>query len=315
MDMPSVGLDQPASAIGQAMSQELAAEYAQLRSRLASQQVLGSLMPFTGSGYGSVFPPVTGFPYNVPPDVLQALVRSRQQNNLLSLASTLNPLAALTGGYQSAPLAANLFGQGSFHLTGLSGISTNDLLVALSRNPRLGQLQVGASSTASTSLSLPTVLARPEDNLKLSAHQVLLRQQIEVFQATEDDLSTHTRGRNKPITMGQVGIRCRHCARLPVGQRQKGSTYFPASLLGLYQAAQNMSTTHMQCGLCSEMPASIKQQFVQLLASKGASSGAGRPYWAKSAAKLGLVDTEEGIRFFRDIPPGVRLVGPSENNN
>lgn len=151
-------------------------------------------------------------------------------------------------------------------------------------------------------VSLPVILARPEDVLKLSSHQVLLRHQIEAFKASEEDVSTHTRGRNKAIMMGQVGIRCCHCAHLPVSHRQKGSTYFPASLLGLYQAAQNMSTTHMQCGLCSEMPDLIKHQFAQLLSTKVASSGAGRPFWAESAKKLGLVDTEDGIRFFRDLP-------------
>ena len=151
-------------------------------------------------------------------------------------------------------------------------------------------------------MTLPFVLAQPEDSLKLSSHQVLLRHQIEAFKATEDDISTHIRGRNKPITLGQVGIRCRHCSHLPVARRQKGSTYFPASLLGLYQAAQNMSTTHMQCGLCTSMPEEIKQLFVHLLASKVASSGAGRPYWAQSSKKIGLFDTENGgIRFIRDL--------------
>lgn len=152
-------------------------------------------------------------------------------------------------------------------------------------------------------IALPVLLARPEDSEKLSSHQVLLRHQIEAFQATDEDVSTHTRGRNKPIQIGQVGIRCRHCSHLPVSHRQKGSTYFPASLLGLYQAAQNMSTSHIQVGLCSEMPDMIKHQFAHLLSTKVASSGAGRPFWANSAKKLGLVDTEEGIRFCRDDPP------------
>jgi hypothetical protein len=155
---------------------------------------------------------------------------------------------------------------------------------------------------------LPCILAQPEDNLKLSEHQVQLRHQIEAFQATDDDISTHTRGRNKPIVLGQVGIRCRHCSHMPVCRRKKGSTYFPATLLGLYQAAQNMSTTHMQCGLCTEMPEAIKIQFTSLLTSKVASSGAGRPYWAQSAKKLGLVDTEDGIFCNWDLPTGVRAI-------
>jgi hypothetical protein len=72
---------------------------------------------------------------------------------------------------------------------------------------------------------LPAVLARPEDAFKVSRHQVLLRHQIEAFQATEADVSTHTRGRNKPIKLGQVGIRCRHCAHLPV--KRDPRTFLP----------------------------------------------------------------------------------------
>jgi hypothetical protein len=99
---------------------------------------------------------------------------------------------------------------------------------------------------------------------------------------------------------------------LPVMRRQKGSTYFPASTLGIYQAAQNMSTTHIQCGLCPEMPQNIKDQFVNLLAVKMSNSGAGRPYWAESARQMGLVDTEEGIFFIRDLPPGIEVIHPKD---
>lgn len=150
------------------------------------------------------------------------------------------------------------------------------------------------------SADLPTVLALPEDYDILSTHQIFLRHQIEAFRASEEDVSTHKRGRNKPVNIGQIGIRCRHCAHLHVGKRQKGSAYFPASLLGLYQSAQNMCTTHMQCGLCSEMPLDTKQQFARLL-SINSGYGAGRPYWASAAMKLGLVDTEDGIRYDKDL--------------
>jgi hypothetical protein len=171
-------------------------------------------------------------------------------------------------------------------------------------------LSNNTSNTKTIPLSLPVNLARPVDALKLSDHQFFLRQQVEVFQASPKDVSTHIRGRNKPISLGQVGIRCRHCAHLPIDKRQKGSTYFPANKLGIYQAAQNMCTSHIQCGLCSEMPESIKLEFVRLLVEKGQNSntGAGRPYWAKSATNLGLVDTEDmGIRFFRDLPSGAMM--------
>ncbi len=149
---------------------------------------------------------------------------------------------------------------------------------------------------------LPIILALAEDRLKLSAHQVFLRYQVEAFKATEEDVMTHTRGRNKAVKLGQVGIRCHHCAHLPVAMKQKGSVYYPSALLGLYQAAQNISATHLQCGLCSQTPEWIKRQFVVLLSTRAFSSGAGRPYWAQSAKKLGLIDTADGIRFAEDVP-------------
>jgi hypothetical protein len=167
---------------------------------------------------------------------------------------------------------------------------------------------VMAGPPGSIPLCLPVALARRDDALKVSSLQVLLRHQIEAFQATEEDATTHTRGRNKAVKIDQVGIRCRHCAHLPVLRRQKGSTYFPASVFGLYQASQNMSTTHMQNGLCSEMPDAIKAQFAHLVATKVSSAGAGRPYWAATAKELGLVDTEEGIYFIRNLPLGANIL-------
>jgi hypothetical protein len=267
---------------------------------------------------------------------LQALNRIHQQQNLLGhdLTSSALRLSQSIGGYdaQQWSMTANRWTDPSLTAAALgfsplkqhfpshqlisNGLpmymgepSCQDRLsTSLLSGPNFGIPAQGFRGMSDTSsgipLALPCSLARPDDALKLSSHQVLLRHQIEAFQATKDDVTTHTRGRNKPITLGQVGIRCRHCSFLPVARRQKGSTYFPATTQGIYQAAQNMSTTHMQCGLCNEMPDSIKHEFARLLCTKATSSGAGRPYWAKAAKQMGLVDTENGIRFIRDLAPG-----------
>jgi hypothetical protein len=163
-------------------------------------------------------------------------------------------------------------------------------------------------------LCLPVVLFRPEDNLKLSGLQSLLRMQIEAFQASEQDVTIHVRGRNKSIRVGQVGIRCCHCAHMPALQRSKGSTYFPTSVWGFYQASQNMCNVHLSKGACRHVPSLTKMQFAQQIDEKRAlpCSGAGRRYWAETAQKLGLVDTEEGVFFVRDLPPGVRFPKSNE---
>jgi hypothetical protein len=146
-------------------------------------------------------------------------------------------------------------------------------------------------------LYLPKTLALADNKLVLTSHQVLLRLQIEVFQATEEDLKAPARGRNKRVQVGQVGIRCRHCKNKPASRRQRGSMYFPHSTMGIYQAAQNMSSTHLQCGLCIAMPEALRQQFADLIPTKATGSLVGRPYWTQSAREMGLVDTDEGIRF------------------
>jgi hypothetical protein len=148
--------------------------------------------------------------------------------------------------------------------------------------------------------SLPIALSLPEDTKKLSPLQVLLRQQIEIFAASEDDLMTHARGRNKPITLKQVGIRCRHCASLPLKRQKRGAVYFPFTLLGIYQAAQNMASSHFIQDNCSEISSEIRLKLLEFNLGSKSAVGLGKYYWANLARTQGLFDTDHGIRFIRD---------------
>jgi hypothetical protein len=146
-------------------------------------------------------------------------------------------------------------------------------------------------------MMMPFALSSCNDSLLLSPLQAFLRLNIEAFTASPFDAVVRLKGRTKPVHLNQVGIRCRHCAHIPAMQRVKGAVYFPSSTLGLYQAAQNMCSSHFQCGQCPEMPQSIKTLFVQLLESKSgiAISAGGRTYWSHCAREKCLVDTEFGI--------------------
>jgi hypothetical protein len=146
-------------------------------------------------------------------------------------------------------------------------------------------------------MMVPFVLSSPNDGLVLSPRQAFLRLNIEAFSATALDAVVRIKGRNKAVHLHQVGLRCRHCAHVPTMQKSKGAVYFPSSTLGLYQAAQNMCSSHLQCGQCPDMPESIKTLFGQLLETKTtmSHSASGRTYWAQCAQQEGLVDTELGI--------------------
>lgn len=108
---------------------------------------------------------------------------------------------------------------------------------------------------------LPVVLAVTEDNGKLSRHQVLLRNQIEAFQATADDLTTHTRGRNKPIKLGQVGIRCRHCARYVPWHVTVGS------IVGFFLCFPHTIPVHRRYVYILQTPSGSSTKGVHLLSS------------------------------------------------
>ncbi len=66
-----------------------------------------------------------------------------------------------------------------------------------------------------------------KDEENLSQYQCLARQQMELFEATSADAGNNAQGRNRPILPGQIGIRCKHCYKLPSKQRKTGSVYYP----------------------------------------------------------------------------------------
>jgi hypothetical protein len=76
----------------------------------------------------------------------------------------------------------------------------------------------------------PVCLYMSCDDQCISRYQCVVRQQIELFQALQSDRDANAQGRNRAITLGQVGIRCRHCSMLPNKQRKAGAVYFPSKV-------------------------------------------------------------------------------------
>lgn len=129
----------------------------------------------------------------------------------------------------------------------------------------------------------------------LSDYQCLLRQQLELFVATRIDVESPIQGRKQPVRLGQVGLRCRHCARLPLRSRGRGAVYYPSRLAGLYQAAQNMAVSHLLL-TCALFPPAIKEQMMAFRKQKDQAHG-GKQYWADGCRALGCIETDEGLRF------------------
>ena len=124
---------------------------------------------------------------------------------------------------------------------------------------------------------------------------MLVRKNVELFEAKEDDVASNAQGRNKPIVLGQVGIRCIHCAAMHPSQRTRGAMYYPSKFDGLYQAAQNLANGHLLEG-CPLVPAHIRSELVRLK-DKKSGAGGGKAAWAERIFALGVYEDECGLRF------------------
>jgi hypothetical protein len=132
-------------------------------------------------------------------------------------------------------------------------------------------------------------------------HCFVRRHCVEVFTATGQDVATPSKGKRKPITVGQVGIRCPHCHHLDTdeatakGCKERGSVYYPTSLSSIYNAAMNLLQRHLHS--CVHVPKHVMEQY-EMLKQDDARSGTSKQYWIESALKLGLVDTVTGVSYF-----------------
>lgn len=139
----------------------------------------------------------------------------------------------------------------------------------------------------------PTSLYMPCDDDYLSEYQIVLRKQIEFFQAGETEMEAVAHTRQTKVKLGKVGIRCKHCAKLAPTLRPKGSVYYPGHLKALYQAAQNMAKTHFG-GRCMMIDKDLQTHMQKLASNKTMSGHVGRKYWSDCAKSIGIIELESG---------------------
>jgi len=144
----------------------------------------------------------------------------------------------------------------------------------------------------------PLTLYMRLDHDQLSEYQVLVRKQLEIYTATQEDVNVNAQGRKKQVYVGQIGLMCRHCSFLSTPNRAKGSLYFPNALDGLYQAAQNMARTHLR-STCQYISPLVKSELGRLSKVREKAIG-GKQYWADGARALGMYDSRQGIRLDRN---------------
>jgi hypothetical protein len=148
----------------------------------------------------------------------------------------------------------------------------------------------------------PSALAMPTDKEWLTPlHCFVRRHCVEVFTASEAEVAAPSKGKRKPIQVGQVGIRCPHCHSADSTKaRERGSVYYPTTIASIYNATMNLLQRHLHS--CTAVPGEIMRRY-ETLKADDARSGTSKRYWIESALSLGLVDTPHGIRFSALDPP------------
>jgi len=159
------------------------------------------------------------------------------------------------------------------------------------------------NKTPTVKARFPRLLYCESDDVILGEYQTLLRQQLELFEADSHDVinGTFRQGRTTPIRLGQIGLRCKHCAEAPLSSRTKGSVYFSQTIKGMYQIGQNMSKVHL-CERCPRLPPDIKKRMITLRSRRHRASG-GRAYWIRHLRDIDIYEDGTVLRVYQ---PGER---------
>lgn len=140
------------------------------------------------------------------------------------------------------------------------------------------------------------LLAMPTDADSLSDRQCYVRSDmVEIFAATDTDVSArHSKGAQK-LVIGQVGIRCIHCAHLRPRDRAERAVCYPSSVSRIYQTVADMQRFHFE--QCRQIPNEIRKVYKSLKTTRPRGVGSPQTYWVQSARLLDLTDSETGIKF------------------
>ena len=174
-------------------------------------------------------------------------------------------------------------------------------------------------TTISTTTTIPkppissTFLSVPEDKDWLSDIDCIMRRNLEVFCASHGDVIAAQAYCNVPIHIGQVGIRCRHCAASSDGAKSNAMC-FPDSIDGIYDAVGELHKSHIES--CSNIPADVSKELASMKTSTSLSSVSKR-YYILAAKTLGIIDTPQGMRMSRGkifIPTTVDVTSKSSQD-
>lgn len=150
------------------------------------------------------------------------------------------------------------------------------------------------------------LLALPEDRISLSETLCIVRENVEVFTATIEDVEAPAPGRKHAVTVGQVGLRCIHCRHTTrSSERVKRAVCYPSSIKRIYRTVIDMKLDHFLH--CKFVPQNLKDTLQALKANNTRSTGTTMQYFIRAATTLGMVDGPSGVRITDSTVPAPAL--------
>jgi len=138
------------------------------------------------------------------------------------------------------------------------------------------------------------LLALPQDRVALSETLCVVRENIEVFTATQADVDAPAPGRKHAVVVGQVGLRCIHCRdTTKCSDRVKRAVCYPSSIKRIYRTVIDMKLDHFS--QCKFVPVGLKNRLDELKAVHTRSTGTTMQYFIHAAHQLGMEDSPSGV--------------------
>ncbi len=141
---------------------------------------------------------------------------------------SLDLLGAIAGVTQEAEAHNSMMNKAG--KSDLSPMNPNSGILRTQSNSSAHGLMSNAQTRTFSVIEKPIPLGLPADKDWLTPLHCFVRIHcVEVFTATKADVAIPTKGKRKPIQIGQVGIRCPHCHNSESGalSRERGSVYYP----------------------------------------------------------------------------------------
>lgn len=184
--------------------------------------------------------------------------------------------------------------------------------VEVASTAAIGEANVNEVDPNTSNNPSAQLLYRPSDENFLSPLRCFIRRQIELFEATPEDVckrNSSIKGATaRKIIVGQVGMRCIHCAHVPVKHHTKNSVCYPHKIDGI----KVWNSFHEHMLTCLHIPQSVRDQHKALnLTTKKGTRGkpSSAPYLLQRYKEI-IVEKDGRLGFSRTAS-GPRI--PSAN--